>query len=74
MQQFDFLSGYCKLTRIALNTDCSQMDVPTHQEFCTILDRAQQILRLEALQSGLPDPRELPMYYWHGENGSQATP
>lgn len=59
----DYFGAYCKLTRVAVHTDTSQMDVPTHREFVTIIDRAQQILRLELLQAGFSDPRELPMHY-----------
>lgn len=55
MTSHDYLGAYCKLTRIATKTNRSQMNSETHRAFMTYIDRAQQILRLEALQAGFPD-------------------
>lgn len=51
----DYLSAYCKLTRIATKTNRSQMSPEVHRDFITYIDRAQQIIRLEALQAGFVD-------------------
>jgi hypothetical protein len=56
----DYMNAYCKLTRIAVATDRSEMTAAAHREFMTIICRAQQILRLEALQAGFPDFETLP--------------
>jgi hypothetical protein len=56
----DYLNAYCKLTRVAIRTDRSAMTPAAHREFMTLICRAQQILRLEALQAGFPDFETLP--------------
>ena len=59
MENQNYLEAYCKLTRIATKTNRSQMNPETHRAFMTYIDRAQQIIRLEALQAGFPDFREM---------------
>lgn len=53
------LAGYVKLNRIAGKTNRSQMSPEVHAAFMTYIDRAQQILRLEAEQAGFPDFRTI---------------
>ena len=59
---YDYADAYARLTRIAAHTDRSEMDLPTHREFMTIINRAQQIVNLEAQQAGFPDLSTLPTY------------
>lgn len=57
---YDFLSVYCKLTRIGDAAHQAPMEAMAFREFIQIIDRAQQIVNLEAQQAGFPDLYDLP--------------